>query len=801
MESSQAPSEGVEDESSKHDPEMARFESMITSEQVLSATANRRRRNLSKRMANRARERTPCRDVMDKSTTDDDADADAEPTSRRPKTPERKRRKLKKPAAPETKAKTSDGEQNQDTEIAMANDKDKPPQTQSQLSPKFLRARKVFDSTNSREQTPEPSTKLDNSTPPAPNNFLSPNHDGHNEKRIGEINRRNTLIGATQNEIMSLVEKAKRSLIPSKNKDRFRKPDKEKMKRSKSAPKTLEALQYCPYPPSEEDLVERLRKAQLVMDDPRPSLSRKPSSKDKSRTKPSEEDKTPKSTPLSKIPLRRPVSKQQCDQLQKKKSPKIISTKVIEVLDPKTSRVVAKFSKGPPLPPFELLKLFSVLRTFTVRELFTEYRKFKRDRIDEYQKIRNLRKRCLCNLLLIMILCGLGGICFRFIEGSFENFYKCGVKRVKRDFIDLLWYRSHNFREEDWKSLARNKLRTFEEDLHAAHEAGVHSYSGQRSWSFRNGVMYCLTLITTIGYGHITPQTTTGRALTIVYAIIGIPLFLIALTDFGKLFTRGIKFVWSFVRRIYYTGNCRRARKTAHMKEIFKGAQMMYEIATLRRPSVFGPGTTEDPENPNQTANTDTPTTPALSNFEIDDEFNLPISVAIFILVVYIFLGAIIYWVWEEWDFFAAFYFVFISMSTVGFGDFVPRNDICMIFSIVYLCFGLALMSMCFNVVQVKLSDTFKEASSKLGATIGIEVVDEDGSITMVPPATVEMPEIHDTKINENGNAKNANENKEELQNGDITDLQKIKRNVSGSLSDPEAAEVEDLTKESAKKK
>lgn len=68
------------------------------------------------------------------------------------------------------------------------------------------------------------------------------------------------------------------------------------------------------------------------------------------------------------------------------------------------------------------------------------------------------------------------------------------------------------------------------------------------------------------GYGHMYPTTTTGQALTIVYALIGIPLFLIVLTDFGKLFTRVIKFVWAFVRRVYYTGTCKKARKTTAVK-------------------------------------------------------------------------------------------------------------------------------------------------------------------------------------------------------------------------------------------
>jgi len=65
------------------------------------------------------------------------------------------------------------------------------------------------------------------------------------------------------------------------------------------------------------------------------------------------------------------------------------------------------------------------------------------------------------------------------------------------------------------------------------------------------------------GYGHISPSTNTGRLITIVYAIFGIPIFLILLADFGKMFTRGIKFLWAFVRRLYYTGSCRKVRRTA----------------------------------------------------------------------------------------------------------------------------------------------------------------------------------------------------------------------------------------------
>lgn len=88
---------------------------------------------------------------------------------------------------------------------------------------------------------------------------------------------------------------------------------------------------------------------------------------------------------------------------------------------------------------------------------------------------------------------------FRYTEGAFETFYKCGVKRVKRDFLNGLWTDSRRMGEEQWKQVARRKLVEFEEQLHDAFEAGTTTYSGRSSWSFVNSAIYCFTVVTTIG--------------------------------------------------------------------------------------------------------------------------------------------------------------------------------------------------------------------------------------------------------------------------------------------------------------
>ncbi|KAK9502023.1 hypothetical protein O3M35_012633 [Rhynocoris fuscipes] len=391
-----------------------------------------------------------------------------------------------------------------------------------------------------------------------------------------------------------------------------------------------------------------------------------------------------------------------------------------------------------PAPP--TFKSFSQF----IKDTKLKFKIYKEEFPEEVETLKKLRNRCISELVIIMIFCGLGGLLFKFVEGAFESFYKCGVKRVKRDFIDDLWRGSHYLREDEWKSKARRKLMEFENQLQEAFEAGMTTYSGRKSWSFINAVIYCLTVITTIGYGHIAPVTTTGRALTIAYSIIGIPLFLILLADFGKLFTRGIKFIWAFVRRLYYTGSCKKVRRTAPVQEVMKGVQMVYDMALLRRPSQM-PNDADNQVPPMTPVSIDgAPSTPALSAYAIDDEFNLPISVAIVILLIYIFMGAAVFYIWEtDWTFFDAFYFVFISMSTIGFGDLVPANQMYMMASIVYLAFGLALTSMCINVVQEKLSDTFRQASAKIGATIGLKVCEDDGTVEPASPTHVEIAEVH----------------------------------------------------------
>lgn len=74
----------------------------------------------------------------------------------------------------------------------------------------------------------------------------------------------------------------------------------------------------------------------------------------------------------------------------------------------------------------------------------------------------------------------------------------------------------------------------------------------------------------------------------------------------------------------------------------------------------------------------------------------------------YICFGAVLFSEWEGWNFLDSSYFCFISLSTIGFGDIVPGErviknqeiDMSFIFCSMYLMLGMALIAMCFNLMQ-----------------------------------------------------------------------------------------------------
>lgn len=99
----------------------------------------------------------------------------------------------------------------------------------------------------------------------------------------------------------------------------------------------------------------------------------------------------------------------------------------------------------------------------------------------------------------------------------------------------------------------------------------------------------------------------------------------------------------------------------------------------------------------------------------------VPIWLCVFLVVSYIFAGAFLFNVWEGWSFLDSAYFCFITLTTIGFGDFVPakrvegNSETNIALCSLYLLFGIALLAMSFNLVQEEVITNVKSVAKTLG--------------------------------------------------------------------------------------
>ncbi|KAF2358580.1 Potassium channel domain [Trinorchestia longiramus] len=207
-------------------------------------------------------------------------------------------------------------------------------------------------------------------------------------------------------------------------------------------------------------------------------------------------------------------------------------------------------------------------------------------------------------------------------------------------------------------------------------------YKGVNQWEFPGALYFVTVVVAMIGYGHSTPSTVPGKAFCIMYAGFGIPLGMVMFQSIGERLNKFTSIVIKKVKR-------------------FLGC----------------------------------------ANTEATEVNQLMVTGTLSIIVMT--TGAAVFSEYEGWNYLDSFYYCFITLTTIGFGDFVAlQKDEALttkpgyvVLSLVFILFGLTVVAACINLLVLRFM-TINSEDARAGDLemqgANQSVVTQDGELMAV---------------------------------------------------------------------
>ncbi|XP_069116888.1 potassium channel subfamily K member 2-like [Argopecten irradians] len=217
------------------------------------------------------------------------------------------------------------------------------------------------------------------------------------------------------------------------------------------------------------------------------------------------------------------------------------------------------------------------------------------------------------------------------------------------------------------------ELETFVRAVITAYDQGIIATNQTDSaslWDYGNSVFFAMTAVTTIGYGNQSPATSGGRAFIVVFALIGIPFCAVFLSGIGD--------------------------KIAGLTKSFQDRKFSknHDVAEHRLKALIVPLTG-------------------------------------FILLVFIPAG--IFTATEDWSYAESLYYCVITLTTIGFGDYVIGTEEVdfrigyRLLTLIWIVLGLAYIASLISQAQAEYTKIAEKADSKIEKKTGSKVkVDEE---------------------------------------------------------------------------
>uniref|UniRef100_A0A1L8DDH0 Putative open rectifier potassium channel protein 1 n=1 Tax=Nyssomyia neivai TaxID=330878 RepID=A0A1L8DDH0_9DIPT len=195
-------------------------------------------------------------------------------------------------------------------------------------------------------------------------------------------------------------------------------------------------------------------------------------------------------------------------------------------------------------------------------------------------------------------------------------------------------------------------------------------------WTFYHSFYFVFTVISTVGYGNISPNSTFGRMFMIFYAIIGLPINVITLATLGNYFGK----TFSKLHNRY-----KQYKKSTNKHYVAMKLSLIAQVTLYLIPG----------------------------------------------MLIFIFLPACLFTYFEDWPYSVSVYYAFVTLTTIGFGDyactFQPHQErvfgtyfiLYEIFVIFWFVFGLGYVLMIMGfLVKAYQSRRVRQLEHKLALSI-----------------------------------------------------------------------------------
>uniref|UniRef100_A0A8C6X667 Potassium channel domain-containing protein n=1 Tax=Naja naja TaxID=35670 RepID=A0A8C6X667_NAJNA len=274
-----------------------------------------------------------------------------------------------------------------------------------------------------------------------------------------------------------------------------------------------------------------------------------------------------------------------------------------------------------------------------------------------------------------------------------------------------------------------------------------------QKWSFLGSLFFCCTVFTTVGYGHIYPVTRLGKYLCMVYALFGVPLMFLVLTDMGDIlatilsisYNRARKLQSKVLARLSFRSCCKKSTdskggsaslgpaKTVlleplNIKDALKNNSSLkkklgqnqnieiFERLIIRENALLAPPKLTRFERWNSCPELDkgemvNHVISSINNIGKEvEQLDVPFSLMTFIVFAYISCAATVLPNWERaLNFEEAFYFCFITLTTIGFGDIKLQHPNFFLFLSVYIIVGMEIVIIAFKLGQDRILSLYKK--------------------------------------------------------------------------------------------